>query len=304
MHVLVFIGRVNLRAPPPHNCASIAKPYQTRVRRSHFFNSRQNKMALYKYVSADTALNILSDHTIRFTQPNAFNDPFEFLPQFYREDKHLSIRNYTARFDVIAKRRENIDKDWSSTYTITDNDDDARLIVNALSKEIGILCLTTTKDNLLMWAHYCDQYKGAVIEFNDRHDFFKNAFPIRYCKKRPIYNFSDFYEITVPVADLCVKSEIWKYENELRIAKLLSDLNPVFNEKTKDINYLCSIPPECIMGVTIGFRMPEKQQDKIKKLLKGTQLYIEEAKISRWDYALETSMKKPPGILIYSPLIS
>jgi hypothetical protein len=36
--------------------------------------------ALYKYVSIDGLRRILAG-TVRFTQPSAFNDPFELLPE-------------------------------------------------------------------------------------------------------------------------------------------------------------------------------------------------------------------------------
>lgn len=35
---------------------------------------------LYKYVSIERLKGILIDHKIRFTQPGAFNDPFELVP--------------------------------------------------------------------------------------------------------------------------------------------------------------------------------------------------------------------------------
>ena len=37
--------------------------------------------SLYKYVSIERLREILIDHKIRFTQPSAFNDPFELVPR-------------------------------------------------------------------------------------------------------------------------------------------------------------------------------------------------------------------------------
>ena len=41
-------------------------------------------MVFYKYVSAER-IDILQNRLIRFTQPNAMNDPFEARPYFYPE---------------------------------------------------------------------------------------------------------------------------------------------------------------------------------------------------------------------------
>ena len=40
------------------------------------------KMVFYKYVSSER-IDILQNRLIRFTQPNAMNDPFEAKPHFY-----------------------------------------------------------------------------------------------------------------------------------------------------------------------------------------------------------------------------
>ena len=39
-------------------------------------------MPLYKYLTVENALRVL-DGTVRFTQPGAFNDPFEMVPELY-----------------------------------------------------------------------------------------------------------------------------------------------------------------------------------------------------------------------------
>jgi hypothetical protein len=58
---------------------------------------------LFEYVTINTLMHILSDG-IRFTQPSAFNDPFELLPEICVPVDQVE-RQVTISFDITAKRR-------------------------------------------------------------------------------------------------------------------------------------------------------------------------------------------------------
>ena len=68
-------------------------------------------MILYKYVPAER-ISILQDFLIRFTQPNAMNDPFEARPDSYMTKegraKELAnvIKQATTDLDMYADRVE------------------------------------------------------------------------------------------------------------------------------------------------------------------------------------------------------
>ena len=55
-------------------------------------------MTLYKYVKFDDLERILNG-SVRFTQPGAFNDPFEMVPEFF-VPQHLANRQVNLRFSV------------------------------------------------------------------------------------------------------------------------------------------------------------------------------------------------------------
>src|SRR5882762_64340 len=55
-------------------------------------------MILYKYLQPER-LDVLSNKTIRFTQPGGFNDPFEFRPQ---------IENAASKEEIKAS----VEKNW------------------------------------------------------------------------------------------------------------------------------------------------------------------------------------------------
>ena len=60
-------------------------------------------MALYKYLTFENLKNVLNG-TIRFTQPSAFNDPFEMVPELYAPKNIGPTIN--LQFSVTAPRRK------------------------------------------------------------------------------------------------------------------------------------------------------------------------------------------------------
>ncbi|MBW1650428.1 MAG: DUF2971 domain-containing protein [Deltaproteobacteria bacterium] len=86
----------------------------------------------------------------------------------------------------------------------------------------GILCLTETKNNLLMWSRYTDSHRDFIIEFNTDNNFFdqrksetdeiRHIVKVLYQKERPKLILSDIHGY-----DLYTKKDkVWEYENELQ----------------------------------------------------------------------------------------
>lgn len=81
-------------------------------------------MILYKYVDLCTGMKIVRNPSVKFTHPYNLNDPFEITSSFYETDDH----------DYLHKNnRSNLHK---------------------LSMCYGVLSLSRTPLNPLMWAHY------------------------------------------------------------------------------------------------------------------------------------------------------
>ncbi len=179
---------------------------------------------LYKYVTINTLKHILSDG-IRFTQPSAFNDPFELLPELCvsstEAEKAISIS-----FDINAERRfPPVGEIGTTPDGYNCSDIVSRKIVGQLNNSIGILCLSKNGTSLLMWAHYAAQYTGAVIEFDGAHEFFNGHFEVDYREARPKKDITAYLHEykPVPLSELCVKPEQWSYEAEVRVIRKLSD---------------------------------------------------------------------------------
>lgn len=129
------------------------------------------------------------------------------------------------------------------------------------SQKMGVLCLSESHDDLLMWAHYADCHKGFVIEFDSDSPFFdqrrseednlRSLQPVLYRQARPAISLAntDISEIFL------TKSEHWSYEKEWRMIVGLADADKVISNEGENI-CLFEFPPAAIKSVFMGARMP------------------------------------------------
>ena len=217
-------------------------------------------MKKFKYLGKVSSDFFLKNLTIRFSQPGAFNDPFELQPEFYNRNGALkSGEDYPCKLvlhgcDLVSEKY--LIKDHLSETQI-EKIDSIRML-STLNEELGILCLTQADTlipaNFLMWAHYAESHQGIVIEFKSNCSFVETAMSVQYVKRRPILDANLLIENKyVSIGDLYFKSDKWAYENEIRIAKKLDLL-----EKTKDTDvlgfqiYVTSVPIQEIECVYVG----------------------------------------------------
>jgi hypothetical protein len=172
------------------------------------------------------------------------------------------------------------------------------------SEVIGVLSLTEKYDNLLMWAHYANNYKGFVIEFDEKHEFFNpQRFPaesfgglrkVEYSDIRPTNR--SLMEMT-PKDIFLIKSKEWEYEQEWRMLAHLEDSNDlILKVDGKAILdpeglpiYLGPIPPSCITGIIFGSRMTDENKATISNILSSDKRYSHVKK--RWSVLDEKTFK-------------
>ncbi|MGY3876522.1 DUF2971 domain-containing protein [Aeromonas enteropelogenes] len=258
-------------------------------------------MAIYKYVSFSN-LKYLLDGTIRFTQPKAFNDPFELLPEIFLTDV---INGFSI--DVTAPKRSSEPAKLKDSFESEHcNDIVARDVLNILNDLIGILCLSRNPSSLLMWSHYADEYKGAVVEFDENHDFFTGLFPVCYESNRPKIDFNLLEDESghIRLSELCYKPKEWEYENEFRIARNLSDCKKNGHFNGFDVHVM-DVPLECIKRITMGERMPLENQRYVFGKTYNTNISLALAAVSNWGYTFRSEpIKFDRPISELSPMIS
>ena len=233
---------------------------------------------LYKYVGIERLKGFLRDHKIRFTQPGAFNDPFEMVPLLLVPQDIVPQGYRSYNFDLRTPRRSDaivyarIDEDRCS-------DHHSRELRQALDQEIGFLCLSRTWKSLPMWAHYADEYAGAVMELDGDHEFFDWAFDVHYSSHRPVRDYRF-------------------------VPRALSDCQRVHNPRNPNYPiYVTEIPPECIERVILGERFNEDEAFEIYRLAERADVMVSRSYVNHWDYNLGlfgTSYRKG-GKIINSP---
>ena len=253
------------------------------------------KNLLHKYVSIPTLKRIL-EGSIRMTQPGAFNDPFELLPEIIVRTDQAEER-ISLSFDILAPRRAN---PLEAVVQLTDDqvasDITSRHILDELNLQVGILCLSRSPNSILMWSHYADQYQGAIVSFDADHEFFTGQTPVEYVEERPKKHLNTYKSTPVPLAELCAKSIEWKYEQEVRIIRALRDCNKTEHLDTRGFPVFTSdVPQEAIVTVALGERTPVAQQKEIYKLLRDTNIGLTLSAIDNVGYGFRQEVVMYPG---------
>lgn len=182
-------------------------------------------------------IGLLRDGVVRFSAPCEFNDPFDCCPTHLSElpdDAFPHAVGNAMNFGLQA----------------------------ALSKLVGVWCLTPHPDRMLMWSHYADQHRGVCVGFDT--EVLARCTPVNDCGHlaflpvRPVE-----YKEDRPGADdldaIFVKSSEWKYEDEYRIVSHRSQGVPAWGAG------IWNIPAEAVVEIIFGARMlPEKVREIVK----------------------------------------
>lgn len=264
---------------------------------------------LYKFVPS-ARVDILRDLCVRFTQPDALNDPFELSPMFDRlmsdgamehmleQSKVLieaALRNHYEKLSVEQKSNLSIDMVLSFVRENPGIVDQAvaeiapefrsaiigfstkakAMLAQAIKSKVGVLSLSESVNNLLLWSYYADSHKGIVIEFDARHAFFDR----RRSEKDELYHLRRVkYEkrsslgrslLDLDGGDLLLtKSLDWSHECEWR---MLASLEAAASSKVVggETIYLFAIPPSAITGVILGARISDELEKNILAILRS-----------------------------------
>jgi hypothetical protein len=133
-----------------------------------------------------------------------------------------------------------------------------RGFIDMISQTLGVICLSSVSDDILMWGHYTNSHTGMVIGFTREHDFWRRPQlqQVEYATNRAIFDPSierdDPKRQLQTIAIVRCKSSHWAYEQEWRQLRLLADC--VEELEHGKINYYVSIPPSLISRVIVGCR--------------------------------------------------
>lgn len=226
----------------------------------------------FKYTNIDTAKAILTYQNFRYSSPLNFNDPFDIQYKLYTE---FDIDSFTSiimdRIKDYIKGKKNIPRSLSeggkailhlkqaielTGVSVEKIEPSLRPLIEDATKRFKasleyhnkawfkgmqksrIFCVTETKDNLLMWAHYAQDHNGVVFELektNQENCLFSNikkvnyeGKPISYFSLEELINWTLFliepdYSKVMYSNHAWHKSLHWEYEREWRVIETCND---------------------------------------------------------------------------------
>jgi hypothetical protein len=179
---------------------------------------------LYKYLPPER-IDVLTSGQVRFTPPWMFNDPFEASPSVPDIDTEVLAELAVLQAEepgMSEERRQGlIDKLQIEHFM-------RQCVLQGAQTNFGTLSLSGERDQILMWAHYTAQHTGFVIGFDTAHPAWVDLQSklgimgeprkVTYAKTRPVRS----KILLVTHTDMWyTKSDLWAYENEWRITRML-----------------------------------------------------------------------------------
>lgn len=279
-------------------------------------------MRLYKYLHPDRT-DVLKNAKIRYSSPDTLNDPFEVKPHIIGIAPNKELESKVGLYlpELLAKEYEKLPREFRRKFSIRQfqktansqmskihkymyeaHDEMLPIIQNrmdeAFNKMFGILCLTESPNNLLMWAHYADSHRGFVIELDAIHPYFDRRFTSEddfRCLKKVIYDENrpniDLSEIK-NIEPFLTKGEAWRYETEWRIMDNLDAASDILGEGP-DAVHLFEFPKKIIKSIIFGCKMSAVKKLEIQQILSSS---IEYANVS----CLQTQIDKSKYALSFT----
>jgi len=211
---------------------------------------------LYKYQRVSQySLQSLADRTVWLSSPASFNDPFDCAINLDRNKLKESVAHAV---DVLAENGV-----VEHSFHVSGAADKLAYMqlregLRATMQKIGVLCLSETPNEILMWSHYADYHKGFCIEYRvDESSVLKRvAKPVRYTEIYPSLSLKNLPGDTEEnFIDVCVytKAKQWSYEREWRV--IMPGGEKLYRA------------PAPISAIIFGARMPDAHKQGIYEIL-------------------------------------
>ncbi|GGE82152.1 DUF2971 domain-containing protein [Massilia psychrophila] len=221
----------------------------------------------YRYRSLSSGASEYVERTIchnelYFAPPRSFNDPFDCRPCFSFEGTAREMDSYYQRLyrghlpelNRAERRKEARSTRRDKGRNPTGLEAELRmqeLHTEEITNNIGVLCLSANRDDILMWSHYADSHRGICLEFDGYYEFFANALEVQYQPSRPTINPFKQTRTEMMNAALLSKSEHWKYEEEWRAIQ--------YNGGPGVYRF----PPKALTGIILGAQISEPDRAKL-----------------------------------------
>lgn len=245
---------------------------------------------LYKYTHPRNWCRFFGKEnwSIRFTPPKELNDPYDCYPYVYDDNSELDIEELKKierdieyykileeQYSVIPNKKMSYDDfikyvnenyDYILKALISNKKlykKYAKETIDYMVSNYGVLSLTDSHDNVLMWSHYADSHKGFVIGIDRNAKVIRDKLrEVKYTSIRPKISYQ---EILRDKYDFSIKSSVWSYEKEFRA---VTNLNYSPEIDWIDIkNGIAKLDKNIVCSITFGAAMTETEvDDKCKEI--------------------------------------
>ncbi len=229
---------------------------------------------LYKYLALTSVHTegAVSTPFLYFSRPADFNDPFDCKARYTFDSgsaDELKSWYRTAIAALVAHDPRSAgkpDRTLAEEYIRRFPQPDAALKAVAIpvlqadiqNKLVGILCLSETGTDPVMFYHYCNNHSGICLRFTTRDDsFFLYAEPVAYGEKYPVVEFFDLSDNVRQFKTIFLtKYSGWVYEKEWRVVDFMNGPG------------LRQYPPELLSSVIFGMRTTDADKARVAQWLK------------------------------------
>jgi len=179
-----------------------------------------NKLYKYRCFNKFTDKIILNS-SLYFPTVNEINDPFDCKLSFKQKYSSQEITNHFKQMANNSPHKftlEELQKSYPDEKSFTDM---KNKVTQQLIDKIGVLSLSTSPKNILMWSHYSNKHTGLVFQFTfeENSNCFHNPLLVDYKDKYDLLSYtSDFTKETPKL--MLTKHNDWAYESEVRVIDL------------------------------------------------------------------------------------
>lgn len=135
----------------------------------------------------------------------------------------INNRLYAAKYTELNDIREGFYQHDGSLEKITIQE------IKNIKDDIRICSLSKTSKNQPMWAHYASNHTGVVIKLKIKIiDDNIRIEPVNYGTIKTDVAYTDsFNHCSIAKEILTCKEKIWEYEEEIRVFKTVTDIDPI-----------------------------------------------------------------------------
>jgi hypothetical protein len=242
---------------------------------------------------------VLADQLFFCSSISNFNDPFDSTilidyAGLTQEEKITAVENHVTNNYPNAfgpKRLKLIEKVFQESSI--DNPEELKknhkeVVIPKIENEVGILSFAGNREHILMWSHYANSHKGFCVGFI-KEELQESIRPLLLSERKFLKLYDVVYQKSYPKINpleitpeeyfslpLTIKSNVWEYENEVRL---------IFKDGADE---MLKIEKELFQDITLGCRISEDHQAEILEIVNSEfdGLPVFKAKLSDDEFSL------------------